>query len=177
VAVTLVDWDEMARWKLVSDELGLGIDEPVETYSTSPHLYAGLDIPADASGRLPIAKRTRAGLAAEYVDTEGDKGGSRRGDRTARARRSGAATDPAPRVRRVRTRSRGGVALNADGTPVDAPLTGVTASGPSTAGPGTDGTDDETKPRRRRRRGGARKRRSSEGEPTADTPAPDAAAS
>ena len=35
VAVTLVDWDDMPRWKMVSDELGLGIDEPVETYSTS----------------------------------------------------------------------------------------------------------------------------------------------
>jgi hypothetical protein len=69
------------------------------------------------------------------------------------------------------------VALKADGTPLDEPLTGVTTSDPSTAGPRADGTGDESKPRRRRRRGGARKRSSSGGEPTADTPAPDAAAS
>ena len=75
VAVTLVDWDDMPRWKMVSDELGLGIDEPAETYSTSEHLYTDLAIPASATGRLPLAKRTRAGLSAEYVDSEGDVGG------------------------------------------------------------------------------------------------------
>ena len=61
VAITLVDWDDMPRWKLISDELGLDIDEPVETYSTSPHLYTDLGIPTSATGRLPLAKRTRAG--------------------------------------------------------------------------------------------------------------------
>ncbi|WP_028661880.1 DEAD/DEAH box helicase, partial [Saccharomonospora saliphila] len=74
VAITLVDWDEMPRWKLISDELGLGITEPVETYSTSKHLFDDLGIPADASGRLPLSKRTRAGLAAER---EEDFGGRR----------------------------------------------------------------------------------------------------
>jgi hypothetical protein len=179
VAVTLVDWDELHRWKTVSDDLVLDMPEAPETYSTSAHLYTDLDIPADATGRLPLAKRTRAGLAAEYVDTEGDKGGRRRGDRTTRGRRSAEATDPAPRARRTRTRtrSRGGVALNADGTPVDAALTGVTTDAPPTAGPAADTGDDDTKSRRRRRRGGARKRRSSADEPAADAPAPDAAAS
>ena len=72
VAVTLVDWDDMPRWKMVSDALGLGIDEPAETYSTSEHLYIDLGISTSATGRLPLAKRTRAGLSAEYVDSEGD---------------------------------------------------------------------------------------------------------
>ena len=75
VAVTLVDWDDMPRWKMVSDELGLGFAEPAETYSTSEHLYTDLAIAASATGRLPLAKRTRAGLSAEYVDSEGDVGG------------------------------------------------------------------------------------------------------
>ncbi|HZG90681.1 MAG TPA: DEAD/DEAH box helicase, partial [Pseudonocardia sp.] len=42
LAVTLVDWDELPRWKLISDELGLDMPEPAETYSTSEHLYAEL---------------------------------------------------------------------------------------------------------------------------------------
>ena len=78
VAVTLVDWDDMPRWKMVSDELGLGIDEPAETYSTSEHLFTDLAIPTSATGRLPLAKRTRAGLSAEYVDSEGDVGSGRK---------------------------------------------------------------------------------------------------
>jgi superfamily II DNA/RNA helicase len=180
VAVTLVDWDELHKWKTVSDDLGLDMAEAPETYSTSPHLHTDLDIPESATGRLPIAKRTRAGLAAEYVDSEGDQGGRRRRDRGTRGGRSGGVADPAPRPRRARTRSRGGVTLSADGAPVDAPLTGVTANAPSaaapTAGPEGDGPEDDAKPRRRRRRGGTRNRRSS-GEPAADAPAPDVAAS
>ena len=34
IAVTLVDWPDLTRWKLINKVLGLGIDEPVETYST-----------------------------------------------------------------------------------------------------------------------------------------------
>ncbi|WP_083935800.1 DEAD/DEAH box helicase, partial [Saccharomonospora halophila] len=73
VALTLVDWDEIPRWKLISDELGLGVDEPVETYSTSKHLFADLDIPENAASRLPLAKRTRAGLSAETEEDFGDR--------------------------------------------------------------------------------------------------------
>ena len=160
VAVTLVDWDDMPRWKMVSDELGLGIDEPAETYSTSEHLYTDLAIPASATGRLPLAKRTRAGLSAEYVDSEGDVGGRKRG----RAR--GENTEPSTpvRTRKTRTRTRGGR------TQADAP----TADAPPTTGPEAV-TDTEEQPRRRRRRGGARRR--GPAQPVADTETPDAAAS
>ena len=37
-AVTLVDWDDIPRWKLICDKLDLPFHEPVETYSSSPHL-------------------------------------------------------------------------------------------------------------------------------------------
>ncbi|MDT7634165.1 MAG: hypothetical protein QOI50_6095, partial [Pseudonocardiales bacterium] len=80
VAVTLVDWDEIPRWKMISDDLGLDMPEPVETYSTSEHLHSDLSIRTGATGRLPRSQRTRAGLDAEYVDTEGDQGGRRRGN-------------------------------------------------------------------------------------------------
>jgi superfamily II DNA/RNA helicase len=193
VAVTLVDWDELHKWKTISDDLGLDMPEAPETYSTSAHLYSDLEIPADARGRLPHSKRTRAGLDAEYVDTEGDQGGRRRKPRE----RNGAAPveEPRPaRQRRARTRSRGGELLESGGVAAEAALTGVGVDTPAAApeaapvaktetaegsGP-VDGTDADGKPRRRRRRGGARRRRGGEatGEASRDDAAtPDAAAS
>jgi superfamily II DNA/RNA helicase len=189
VAVTLVDWDELHKWKTISDDLGLDMPEAPETYSTSAHLYTDLDIPDTATGRLPLGKRTRAGLDAEYVDTEGDQGGRRRrsdrGDRGDRRTRRGEPEPEAPtgpRRARARTRSRAGVTLDAGGAAVEAALTGVTgpaapttgttaapATGASVDTPPSGGPDgaapevaqDEAKPRRRRR-GGARRRRSAE---------------
>ena len=52
-AITLVDWDDMARWKMINDALGLATPEPAETYSNSPHLFADLGIPEERTGRLP----------------------------------------------------------------------------------------------------------------------------
>jgi len=52
IAVTFVDWDELARWKMINQVLDLGLAEPEETYSSSPHLYEVLDIPAGSTGRL-----------------------------------------------------------------------------------------------------------------------------
>jgi superfamily II DNA/RNA helicase len=116
VAITLVDWDEEPRWKLISDTLGLGMPEPVETYSTSEHLYSDLGIPEGSTGRLPLAKRTRAGLSAE---PEEDLGGMKKGRNRRRSRRSTGAPDTPrssdsgegsgePRQRRRRRRGSGG---------------------------------------------------------------------
>jgi superfamily II DNA/RNA helicase len=107
VAVTLVDWDEMPRWKLISDTLGLDKPEPVETYSSSPHLFADLGIPAGKTGRLPLANRTRAGLGAEE---EEDLGGKRRGPRGRGNAAAPAPSEDAPRKRNrtPRKRTRGG---------------------------------------------------------------------
>ena len=52
VAVTLVDWADVTRWKVINKALGLAFDVPVETYSSSPHLYSDLDIPEGTKGRL-----------------------------------------------------------------------------------------------------------------------------
>ena len=52
VAVTFVDWEDMTRWQNINKELELGIPEPVETYSSSEHLFADLGIPAGTKGRL-----------------------------------------------------------------------------------------------------------------------------
>jgi superfamily II DNA/RNA helicase len=190
VAVTLVDWDELHRWKTISDDLGLGMPEAPETYSTSDHLYADLEIPTNSRGRLPHSKRTRAGLDAEYVDTEGDQGGGRkRRERSGRDRKRGDGADEVaversrPRRDRSRTRSRAGVIVAgsvegetaSEATPnTTAPASaGEPAGGDAPAGePGS--TTEQNKPRRRRRRGGARQ--SSAGG-DAEQQAPDAAAS
>jgi superfamily II DNA/RNA helicase len=126
VAVTLVDWDEEPRWKLISDTLGLNKPVPVETYSTSEHLQVDLGIGADATGRLPLGQRTRAGLSAEPVEklTTG-----RGGEPKQRRKRSGG--------ERVRSSHPERSASSA------APVSGVS---------GEEGTDGEQRSRRRRTR-------------------------
>ncbi|MBN9099512.1 MAG: DEAD/DEAH box helicase [Pseudonocardia sp.] len=190
VAVTLVDWDELHKWKTISDDLSLGMPEAPETYSTSEHLYTDLNIPANAKGRLPHSQRTRAGLDAEYVDTEGDHGGRKRsGERDRRGAKPAedeVVAPRRPRRERSRTRSRGGVP--ADGTATDGATDGATentvsavpdAPAEAGSGPAADGgTEGAAKPRRRRRRGGARRRGEAGGEGgSQDSPADDAAAS
>jgi superfamily II DNA/RNA helicase len=92
-AVTFVDWDDVPRWGLIDKALGIGQPDPPETYHTSPHLYSDLDIPADATGVLPRALRTAAGLEAEAWEDLGETGGRRPGaparGRTGRGRPGG----------------------------------------------------------------------------------------
>ena len=91
-AVTFVDWDDMPRWGLINKALGLSVPEPVETYSSSPHLYTDLDIPEGTKGRLPRDKRTLAGVDAEVLEDLGETGkknsrdGGRSRDRDGRGR-------------------------------------------------------------------------------------------
>lgn len=56
IAVTFVDWDELARWKMINQVLELGLAEPEETYSSSPHLFEVLNIPTGSTGRMIKAK-------------------------------------------------------------------------------------------------------------------------
>lgn len=74
VAVTLVDWEDIARWQMIDRALKLPFKDPLETYSTSEHVYTGLRIPAGVTGRLPKDRRTRAGLSAEIVEDLGETG-------------------------------------------------------------------------------------------------------
>ncbi len=79
VAITLVDWDDLPRWKLINTALGLKMDEPAETYSNSDHLREDLGIPENLNGRLPRARQTREGLDAEAVEDLGETGGKKSG--------------------------------------------------------------------------------------------------
>jgi superfamily II DNA/RNA helicase len=118
VAVTFVDWGDLQRWKLINDALGLGQPEPVETYSTSEHLYSSLGIPQSATGTLPTAQRDRLGLEAEDLEDIGETGrnrspaarGTSRGTRTRTGRGDSARVrETGQRRQRVRRRTRAGV--------------------------------------------------------------------
>ncbi|WP_319457515.1 MULTISPECIES: DEAD/DEAH box helicase [unclassified Mycobacterium] len=127
IAVTLVDWDELPRWTMIDKALGLNNPDPVETYSSSPHLYAELDIPADATGSIGKATRT---TERPKRDRDGDKReSSRDGDRPARNRS------------RTRQRTRGGDGQSA---------TGHVENGDAPA-PSSD-SDESASPARKRRR-------------------------
>jgi superfamily II DNA/RNA helicase len=65
VAVTFVDWEDMARWVHINKELELGNPEPVETYSNSPHLFSDLGIAPGTKGRIGKAKPEREKPAAK----------------------------------------------------------------------------------------------------------------
>ncbi|WP_226345123.1 DEAD/DEAH box helicase [Agilicoccus flavus] len=74
IAITLVDWDDLPRWGLINKALDLGIPDPVETYSSSDHLFSDLEIDPSVTGRLPRSARTRAGLSAEELEDVGETG-------------------------------------------------------------------------------------------------------
>jgi superfamily II DNA/RNA helicase len=59
VAITLIDWDELARWQMIDKALGLGHPDPAETYSSSPHLYEELEIPTDVTGSVGPARAAK----------------------------------------------------------------------------------------------------------------------
>ena len=65
IAVTFVDWDDLHKWALINKALEMGISEPVETYSSSPHLFEDLKIEPGTKGRVKLTpipqKEKRAG--------------------------------------------------------------------------------------------------------------------
>ncbi|KJY21188.1 DEAD/DEAH box helicase [Streptomyces virginiae] len=147
IAVTLVDWDDIPRWQLINKALELDFHEPVETYSTSPHLFEQLNIPAGTKGILPRAERTRAGLKAEDLEDLGETGG--RGGRGGRSAQAAVVTEERPartRTPRQRRRTRGGSEVGAEQEAVS-----PVAEAPQAPAAG----DEPRRPRRRRTRVGA----------------------
>ncbi|MCA4132353.1 DEAD/DEAH box helicase [Arthrobacter sp. M4] len=104
-AVTFVDWEDVPRWSLINKALGLNVPEPVETYSSSPHLYTDLDIPEGTKGRLPKARRTLAGVDAEVMEDLGETGKKKRSGR-GRGGSAEARSGEAPKSESSRTRTR-----------------------------------------------------------------------
>ncbi|WP_431916990.1 DEAD/DEAH box helicase [Nonomuraea jabiensis] len=111
ISVTFVEWEELTRWKMINQMLGLEFAEPEETYSTSPHVYSELNIPEGTKGVLPHASRSRAGLSAERLEDLGETGRARvRGGRRRDEREERREERPA-RTPRQRRRTRGGKEL------------------------------------------------------------------
>ncbi|MGW0467058.1 DEAD/DEAH box helicase [Streptomyces sp. NPDC003027] len=145
IAVTLVDWDDIPRWQLINKTLDLGFPDPPETYSTSPHLFEELDIPAGTKGVLPRAERTRAGLGAEELEDLGEPGG--RGRKKAAPAAAPAEERPArTRTPRQRRRTRGGAVLEE---------TAAVAAPVAEEAPADAAAEPRTPRRRRRTRTGA----------------------
>ncbi|MEU6401358.1 DEAD/DEAH box helicase, partial [Streptomyces sp. NPDC046985] len=182
-AVTLVDWDDIPRWQLINKALELKFNDPPETYSTSPHLFADLGIPQGTKGILPRSERTRAGLDAEELEDLGETGGRGargHGGRDGRGGRDEVRSAGGDRERerpartpRRRRRTRSGAPLDgaaaASGT---AAVTEAAASaGPAPLeSPATEESGARTPRRRRRTRGGAAGRPAASGAATATEP-------
>ena len=177
VAVTFVDWDELARWKMICDALDLPFHFPAETYSTSENLYIDLDIPTGSTGRLPRAQRTRAGLEAEEVEDLGETGGRAGAGKRRPAARTAATRRPAepvadaevsesrPKRTRSRRRTRAGEPVDGaveveSGSPEE-PVTAAELAGAVAT------VEADVTARRRRRRGG--RGRGTDDSPVADT--------
>jgi superfamily II DNA/RNA helicase len=142
IAVTFVDWDDMPKWTLINKALDFGTPEPQETYSSSPHLYTDLNIPAGSKGRLratPI-KETVPGAAAGRDSNRGGRSDSRSGGRSDAGRTGSArSSDQASRPR-----TRVGSSTNPD-APAATPAAGTHDGG------GTEHHDGNSAPRRRSR--------------------------
>ncbi|GAB06708.1 DEAD/DEAH box helicase [Gordonia amarae] len=138
IAITLVDWDELHRWELINSALGIGVPEPVETYSTSEHLRTDLNVPESATGRIappprtesaeprqrrerPVSTRTRTRRrtrSGQPVEGGAEAPATQDGDTTEAAaaqdgdKAAADGTDEAPKAPRKRRRRRGGSGRN-----------------------------------------------------------------
>jgi superfamily II DNA/RNA helicase len=160
VAVTLVDWEDIARWQMIDKILKLPFRDPIETYSSSAHVYTGLGIPAGTTGTLPKGNRTREGLNAENLEDVGETGKKKPGndrdrpsdrDRHADRDRKPAGDKP--------SRSRSGSGSGKSDAPkhhkADAPKTQAAPKPevPKSAAPQAPKTDRERRARRRTKSG------------------------
>jgi superfamily II DNA/RNA helicase len=98
ISVTFVDWDDLARWKMIDTALTLGLGEPEETYSSSEHLYEMLNIPAGSSGRMVKAKPVSEAPRKEPAKSSPTK------DKSAKEKPVGEKSED--RTARVRTRTK-----------------------------------------------------------------------
>ncbi|BDZ44567.1 hypothetical protein GCM10025866_04760 [Naasia aerilata] len=131
IAVTFVDWEDLHKWSLINRALEFGQPEPVETYSSSPHLFEDLNIPNGTRGRIP-GHRPAPEASESGSATETSSGSGSEEERAARSR--------------SRRRTRGGSGGSAQSG-------GPQAHAEHTPGSGTH--DGSSAPRRRRRRGGS----------------------
>jgi len=156
IAITLVDWADITRWKVINKALHLDFADIPETYSTSEHLFTDLGIAPGTRGRLvDAAPREPREHGHHGHGHHGNKDGRERPDRP-RAER--------PKRDRTRRRLR-------NGQPVDeasAATETIAATGQIVSGEPVAPDDQPVdKPRRRRNR---RRRTAGEGHGTTAEP-------
>lgn len=107
IAVTFVDWEDLARWTHINLELKFGQPDPTETYSSSEHLFTDMNIPAGTKGRLKASTRVEA---PKFSRPQGQKGSMPSRGSDSKPERSGEkrAERPAGTANRTRNRTRGG---------------------------------------------------------------------
>ena len=107
IAVTFVDWEDLARWTHINLELKFGQPDPTETYSSSEHLFTDMNIPAGTKGRLKASTRVEA---PKFSRPQGQKGSRPSRGSDSRPERSGEKRTerPAGTANRTRNRTRGG---------------------------------------------------------------------
>ncbi|MGO4104927.1 DEAD/DEAH box helicase [Leifsonia sp. YAF41] len=140
IAVTFVDWDDLHKWALINRALEFGQPEPTETYSSSPHLFTDLNIPAGSKGRLratPIKEvvagsgpgRSDSGRGGRSDSGRSDSGRSDSGRGGSGRGGSGSGRSGAPRTEGARTEG-----ARAEGTAVEGERTGSSRSRSSRGG-------------------------------------------
>jgi superfamily II DNA/RNA helicase len=153
IAVTFVDWDDLHKWALINRALEMGQPDPVETYSSSPHLFEELDIPAGSKGRLKSTPAVKPPTSDGAQRRQGQGSVSRSGSGSASGEAAGA-----ERTGQRRRRTRGGAQTDSStATAGDSTSTVETTQAAGTHdGGGSQHHDGNSAPRRRRRsRGGA----------------------
>ncbi|REJ07621.1 ATP-dependent helicase [Microbacterium bovistercoris] len=157
IAVTFVDWEDLHKWALINRALEFGQPEPVETYSSSPHLYTDLDIPEGTKGRLRTApkaekpageRKQRQPQKAADAAAEGTSEGT-----TKRRRRRRRAAEPVGSTFAEGTETAAPAPVSTDSSNRDAEGAG-THDGDTTR-EHHDGKPAPQRRRRRRRSGGA----------------------
>jgi superfamily II DNA/RNA helicase len=73
IAVTFVDWDDLSRWTHIDKELQFGQPEPMETYSSSEHLFTDLNIPAGTKGRIRASTKVDTKPSGSNPRSQGSK--------------------------------------------------------------------------------------------------------
>jgi superfamily II DNA/RNA helicase len=107
IAVTFVDWEDLARWTHIDKELKFGQPDPTETYSSSEHLFTDMNIAPGTKGRLKASTRVEAPKSsrpqgqknsrpARTADSKPERSAEKRTER------------PAATANRTRNRTRGG---------------------------------------------------------------------
>jgi superfamily II DNA/RNA helicase len=148
IAVTLVDWADLHKWKMINKALDLPFDDIAETYSSSEHFLHDMGIPKGTKGRIKTA------APAERPANRESKDGER-----------------APRNRsRNRTRSRGGQVVGGTTEKRSAEAgPGGSAAAAGGSGAGADAGAEGEAPRSSRNR---RRRRRPSGSTSASEAAP-----